>query len=55
VYNIATALYLVLINHIATGEKNKVNSAPGAAVTVQKLEKYDFMYYNNLMSIPMMM
>jgi solute carrier family 35 protein len=54
VYNVCTALYLVLINQISTGEKNKSNSAPGASNPTQKLDKYDFMFYNNLISIPML-
>ena len=46
VYNVCTALYLVLINHVSTGEK----LLPAA----HRLDKYDFMFYNNLISIPLL-
>jgi len=80
VYNLFTALYLVLINRISAQEKTKdgveqtstcVSSSASAAATAgagthnhgsrrpsavitpqQKLDQYDFMFYNNLISIP---
>lgn len=47
IYNLCTALYLVLINRIATAEKSR----PVAV----RMEKYDLMYYNNLVSIPVLL
>jgi solute carrier family 35 protein len=43
-YNICTALYLVLINVISTEEKKKKNG----------LSNFDYMFYNNIIAIPLL-
>lgn len=62
IYNLCTALYLVLINHISSQEKSRngnsllgSSSSSSSSLTLQKLDKYDFMFYNNLISIPMLL
>jgi len=46
-YNAATAAYLVLVNHLSAAEKERGGS--------QQLKSWDFMFYNNLISIPLLL
>ena len=48
-YNGFTALYLVLINRISTRERREANHEHRAPLT-----QWDFMYYNNLTTIPLL-
>ena len=50
-YNLCTALYLVLINGLSTREKLQ---QPHSHEHAPPLDKYDFMYYNNIITIPLL-
>lgn len=62
IYNICTAMYLVLINRISAQEKEKdklanTSGLAGISSGVEregKLDKYDLMFYNNLICIPLL-
>lgn len=45
-YNVFTGLYLVLINKLSSSEK--------MVPSTTRLDKFDFMFYNNLISIPLL-
>ena len=55
-YNLCTALYLVLINDISVREKRQAAQVEHHEHLQHRppLDKYDFMFYNNVITIPLL-